>query len=437
MIDSDYLIKLLKVVSWPFDNLFELSDEKNIIKNTRISKADAKKLVTIGTTKDTATEKDGGMWRILTKQVSGGDKDVLEHYFDNVYKKIACCIGLRDNVIEVPILVKDESGKLVKKIKTIKITKEDCMINGMDWYDDNATVKGHQPRCERFMEKLVAFLNKYDPKNEILSTYGSCFNNKLIPEDILNNHLFLDILDSNRKCLITPCNTPKAYKGIGERQGCELTLCQATTTIADNEAGDALKILGTNIEQNCGKNSPLYKELKKKETDYKTKEEKERLRKEEEERLRKEEEERLIKELEELKKKEEELKKKEEELKKEQENIGKNIEDTKDDEEKKKLEEKKKEIEKKQKELEEEKKKLEEEKKEVEEEKKDIEDEKTNNDDSKDDSTDDSTVDLDDDDESDFGEFLKKYMFSIIIFIIIIVFIIVTMKSNRPYYYGY
>ena len=248
--ENDYLLNLIKVISWPFDDLFVKDDKKNIKRNVKMSDKQIDGLISTGQRKDNADERNLGMWMVLNESITKKKGDTLEHYFENVYKKIACCTG--KSSITVPILVQDSDGKIKKTYKTITLDKSDCIMNGQDWYDDNMTEAKYNTNCNRFMERLIAFLTKYDPENEIITTVGGCLANKNIPDSFLKNPMYLSILNTNRSCLLPTCNEPDAYKRKSDRKTCSNTICNAEFNVSNLEAGEAIKLFKNSIEQNCG-----------------------------------------------------------------------------------------------------------------------------------------------------------------------------------------
>lgn len=256
--DENYFLKLIKNISWNFNNIFSPSDSTNIKRNVYIDDKDLDLLVTTGITSDTADERKKGMW------MSHGQNKV-EHYFENLYKKLACCTGKYGETITVPVLTRLPNGKIGKKYKTITIDrKKECTINGIDWTDDNLTPENHNKNCERFMQRLFAFLSKYDPDNPMIETYGGCLANKnleKVDKKILTDPFLFQIVNTNRRCLIDSCNKPQAYKRQQDRYNCETTICKADFAISDVQAGGAIDVFGNKIVQQCGANSEIAKKL--------------------------------------------------------------------------------------------------------------------------------------------------------------------------------
>lgn len=250
--------KLLKKMSWPTDYIFEENDQESIQNAVSISENNAKYLASTGMTKNDIEQGDKGMWMQTVDQNDSGET-VLSNYFQKMYSKLSCCLGKKQ--ISVPILtVADkESNKLEKKY--IEIAADDCIIDGIDWYDDNTTQASYNEKCQNLLTRLIAFLDKYDPNNEIIDTYGGCLANKHLKEnnlgiDFTSKPLLYELADVNRTCLINKCRDSAAYKRMQERQNCETTFCQSEMTFTDLDAAN-LSILGTQIEQTCGANAAI------------------------------------------------------------------------------------------------------------------------------------------------------------------------------------
>jgi hypothetical protein len=264
-LEDNYFLSLLKTIGWKFNNLFTPDDKENIKKSVLISDEEATLLTTTGTTSSNADERNQGMWMKLNKSITG-NKDTTEHYFENIYKKLACCSG--KSQITVPILKRNQkTGEIERVYKTIKIDRKgECTMNGLDWADDNTTEKGYKPHCEDLMQRLIAFLSKYDSKNPMIDSYGGCLANKhlnAIDEDILKDPFLLNLVNINRSCLMPTCNKPDAYKRKQDRKSCTTTICQAKIGVSEAQAGGAISVFGNQIEQQCGPQSELSQSLSK------------------------------------------------------------------------------------------------------------------------------------------------------------------------------
>jgi len=261
--EPGYFLDLIKNIGWKINNIFSPADKADIMRSVLISNDEATLLTTTGTTKDNADERNQGMWRKLNSAITGKKGDTLEHYFENIYKKLACCTNQK--TITVPILKRNSQGKIEKIYKTISVdTGSECTMNGVDWFDDNTTEQGYNSNCEDLLQRLIAFLSKYDPENEMIKTYGGCLANKNlddIDEDILKDPFLLNMVNVNRSCLMPTCNEPGAYKRKQDRKSCTTTICTAEFNVSDNDAGGALSVFGNQIEQQCGPQSDLSKSL--------------------------------------------------------------------------------------------------------------------------------------------------------------------------------
>ena len=265
-IDDNYFLAMIKNIGWKLNNLFTPADKTDIMRSVLISDSDADLLTTTGATKDKADERNGGMWMALNKSITGKDGITTEHYFEKIYEKLACCSG--KSQITVPILKRNTTtGKIERIYKTIKVDRtKECTINGQDWADDNTTETGYKPNCEQLLQRLIAFLSKYDPENPMLDSYGGCLANKhlnAIDENILKDPFLLNLVNVNRSCLMPTCNNPDAYKRKQDRKSCTTTICQAKIGVSDSQAGGAISVFGNQIQQNCGPESELSKSLEK------------------------------------------------------------------------------------------------------------------------------------------------------------------------------
>ena len=259
-LDDMLAVNLVKNISWPSDNLFDADDVADIRKNVSISEADANILTTAGKTKDTADSRQLGMWIKANASVSTTGKEEVSSYFDNIYSKLSCCLGSSE--VSVPIIKQKADGDTEVEYVTIKVEGDDCKINGIDWYDDNTTTAGHNLKCDYLMQRLIAFLEKYNPDSPMIEKYGGCFANRFIYDEMGNNinPALYNMIDSNRSCsLVSKCQQDgEAYLRKQDRHDCALTFCQSTTTFDNLTAGEKIKIQPT-IEQQCGPNSAIRK----------------------------------------------------------------------------------------------------------------------------------------------------------------------------------
>lgn len=264
--EDNYLLSLIKNIGWKLNNIFNASDKSSIMKSVFMSEEEAELLVSTGNTKENADERNMGMWMKLNSTITGKDGDTLEHYFEDIYTKLACCTG--QSSIVVPILKRNTTtGKIEKIYKKISVDRSSqCKINNVDWADDNTTEAGYKPHCEDFMQRLIAFLSKYDPENPIIDSAGGCLANKHlddIDEGILKDPFLLNLVNVNRSCLMPTCNKPEAYKRKEDRKSCTTTICTADISVSDSQAGGAISVFGNQIEQQCGPQSELSSALAK------------------------------------------------------------------------------------------------------------------------------------------------------------------------------
>lgn len=258
-VTDNYFFNLLKNISWKINNMFSFGDKQDILRSTSINVNELNKLISTGLSKNNPSGNEFGMWRELNTTITGKPGVTIENYFENIYTKLACCLG--KDTITVPVPYRGNDGVIYRKEVTIKVDrKKECTINGINWNDDNTTELGHNPNCQRLFERLIAFLSKLDPENPMLNTYGGCIANKNIDSKILANPTLFSIVDANRSCTVSSCSG-QAYKRKRDRKNCETTLCNAEINISDIEAGSALNILGNSIEQTCGPQSKIAKSL--------------------------------------------------------------------------------------------------------------------------------------------------------------------------------
>lgn len=262
--EDNYLLSLMKNISWRMNNIFTSADESSIKSAVLISDDEAKLLTTTGATADTADERNMGLWMSLNSDVTGKDGQTLEHYFDNIYQKLACCTG--QSSVTVPILKRNATTGAIEKVyKKITVDRtSQCTMNNVDWADDNTTEASYKPHCEDFMQRLIAVLSKYDPDNPILEIEGGCLANKnldAIDEDILKDPFLVNLVNVNRSCLMPTCNNPSAYKRKEDRKTCETSICTAEISVSDSQAGGAISVFGNEINQQCGASSELSSAL--------------------------------------------------------------------------------------------------------------------------------------------------------------------------------
>ena len=260
-IDNTYFGDLLKATDWEFDNIFTPSNKTKIreILGSDISSDNLDYLVNDGKTKAQnaaphATEREIGMW---SKRNNNGDI-INYHYFQDLYKKLACCIGR--NTIEVPYY-KQVGNNVVKDTKTINVSDSDCNIHGINWKDSNNANQNANPQCLKFMQRLIAYLEIYDPDNPMIEKYGGCLTKKFYKETGLDqNPQLAAFADQNRSCAVTECSQNNAFKRTQDRKDCTVTICNATANFSDFEAGGNITA-NSKIVQNCGPESEIAKHI--------------------------------------------------------------------------------------------------------------------------------------------------------------------------------
>ncbi len=259
-----FLHEIITNMDWPLNHLFSEDDKQLVKSSVPITDSKATDLVTHGRTIHEADETESGMWFKINSSISDSGTDVVENYFTSLYKKISCCLGRV--AITVPMLKFDSTtNTMTKEYKTIQASKSECcgnkrcLINGIDWYDDNTTEGGHNPRCEELLIRLVAFLEKYNPESKMLNTYGGCIANRNMAigdVDFTLNPILYDLVSNNRSCMIDSCSG-LAYKRKQDRRYCANTICQANVNLADVAAGHDVSVIGTKISQQCGGDSTM------------------------------------------------------------------------------------------------------------------------------------------------------------------------------------
>ncbi len=263
--NDDYIKNVLKQVSWvPSDDFVMFDNQDDFALTTRIDKELEDALKTKGTTKASADTGQRGIWRKYTNTENNTE---IEHAFNLIYKKLACCLGKTiDKPLVVPILknyTKDSSGKITNiDTQDFQIAYDtsgsQCTINGVNYKDENNNGTTMNDNCLKLVKQLVAFLNKYDPLNPLLTTVGACVNNALIPPQILRNATLTGEITGNRECSIKECQNEKsnhnAFLTQSERTPCQNKICIAKlASDSSSGTGNVNAILNNNsITLNCG-----------------------------------------------------------------------------------------------------------------------------------------------------------------------------------------
>ena len=246
--EDAYFDSLLKKISWAYDSIFTEADKNQLLEDVEFTDEDINGITTKGLNKGSAPNNQTSMWRELSASQTGTEKKIV-HYFEQVYKKLACCMGKEQLTVNIPRY--NRSTKKMETIeRTIVIDRGTCKINGIDYEDDNFSEKGYKPACEKFMKRFIAFLLKYEPTNPMIKKYGGCLANKFLSEGVKSNPKLYNIINNNRSCTVNECSA-SAYKRLGDRKNCETVFCEAITNISDIDAGRDVS-LETSISQNCG-----------------------------------------------------------------------------------------------------------------------------------------------------------------------------------------
>ena len=246
--EDAYFDSLLKKISWAYDSIFTEADADKLLEDVEFTEDDIVGMTTKGFEKSSAPNNQTSMWRELSASQTGTEKKIV-HYFEEVYKKLGCCMGKDELTVNIPRY--NRGTKQMETIeRTIVIDRNTCTINGVDYKDDNFSESGYKPACERFMKRFIAFLLKYEPNNPMIKKYGGCLANKFLSEGVKSNPRLYSIVNNNRSCTVNECSA-SSYKRLGDRKNCETVFCEAITNITDNEAGRDMTFQSS-IEQNCG-----------------------------------------------------------------------------------------------------------------------------------------------------------------------------------------
>ncbi len=246
--EDKYFDSLLQKIGWAYDSIFTEADADKLAEDVEFSEDDITGLTTKGLNKTSAPNNTTSMWRELSASQTGTEKKIV-HYFEQVYKKLGCCMGKDELTIHIPRYNR-ATKKMETTERTIVIDRGTCKINGIDYNDDNFSESGYKPACERFMKRFIAFLLKYEPTNPMIKKYGGCLANKFLSEGVKTNPKLYNIINNNRSCTVNECSA-SSYKRLGDRKNCETVFCEAITNISDIDAGRDAS-LQTSISQNCG-----------------------------------------------------------------------------------------------------------------------------------------------------------------------------------------
>ena len=219
-----------------------------------------KELATQGFTKETAQADDNSLWTDHD-QISGREGHGKEHAFENIYQKIACCMGT-NNTLRVPLITNFDPETGTYEIENTDISfdtsDEKCTIKGVNYKDSNAPNTGPDanPHCIKLIQKIVAVMNKYDHKmlnnNDPDSQWKKivgCFNLQALPKTLRDDPARLDAFlgqpgHANRTAFLDNCTVGESYLGPGDRGVANITICSASVGAGlDISADEAALIL--------------------------------------------------------------------------------------------------------------------------------------------------------------------------------------------------
>lgn len=258
-IDFNYFQNnLLRNISWNYDNIFKGKSRDDIRKHVSIvDDSELDNLRTKGMIDNInhhtgATGDGSGMW-------SKKDNKAY-HYFDDLYKKLACCTGQRN----VNIPYSKISGNNVRTDSTdinIDVDGGECKIGGVDWFDDNSTPNKTNQNCEKFLTRLIAYLEQNDPNSPLVKKYGGCLATKYVNAALKKSSAGKPISASKktlynkmRKIFVPECGTgPTTFRRKIDREANSISICEASMEVGNMKAsGDSSQIqLAQKIEQNC------------------------------------------------------------------------------------------------------------------------------------------------------------------------------------------
>lgn len=240
--DSATRRALLGRVSWHGDQVFAPEDKETLRKEMPDwTETELSVLTSSGLTKSDINDgTDFSMWYALDGVGSE------QNYFEDVYKKLSCCLGQSD--IFIPYLEKQDDGSYSKKL--IQFKASECG----DWYDDNTTVGGYNPKCEKFMKRFIGYLMKHHPQSPLIERHGGCLANKFLSKSFMDwndGSKLYELADVNRSCVVPQCNQNLAYRRQRDRKLCSQSFCQSIIDVKDSDIGRNLNMDAT-VTQNCG-----------------------------------------------------------------------------------------------------------------------------------------------------------------------------------------
>jgi len=257
---EEYFRSIVKSISYVYDDLFSKDDIEMITKNTFFSEDDeeVEELTTVGLKKNDVRNLQTTIWQKWN--------DEIFHSFENIYGKLICCLGNKngDGKKSMPLtllIFNPETGKMETDSRTYTVTSDTCEFSGVNFYDDNTSSGGYNSNCESLMNKYCLFLQKYDPKNELIEQLCGCvLAKKFISPELLNpnNAMALNQILGQRNCGISQCINKNAYRRQGDRGACVSTINICTNNLNVSEI-NATTTEFNNISMNndCGGNKEI------------------------------------------------------------------------------------------------------------------------------------------------------------------------------------
>ena len=248
-IDYNYFKGIIRETDWNFDNLFKNKSADDVRKHVSIPVDN--EVNTLVNTGHTSSQADGNEYAMWSKK-----NNQAYHYFDDLYKKLACCTGLQG----VHIPYSDINGN--KQVEAIDYQKAECTINGTDWYDSNEPKTNPNANCEKFMNRLIAYLEINDPGSDIVRKYGGCLANRYVNAALQGKGASTErkvLYDTLRQVFVPECaqSSSTTYKRAADRKDAAVSICDAKMEVGNMMAsGNQSQIaLAQQINQNCTVNT--------------------------------------------------------------------------------------------------------------------------------------------------------------------------------------
>ena len=257
---GDYQKEQLRKTSWDRDFTFTSEEAVDLVLPGQL---DLTEFSRTGHTIETAQRNDDTLWK-------DNEAQGKEHAFENIYHKIACCMGW-DNTktMSIPLITNYDPD--TKEYDVTKIGVEfdtsdaACTFRGVNYKDPNALSTTANDKCERLIQKLTAVVNKYDSNllngdqtNEFQDILG-CFNLMALPQSLREDpgrlQTFLGKEEhKNRRNYLEKCQSGRSYLGNTDRSPESRVICTANVGAGNNiDADQAAMILKEiDIDQNCG-----------------------------------------------------------------------------------------------------------------------------------------------------------------------------------------